>query len=46
MHNRRTVVSLIKELRGEIKVGRIIGYRLITVHDEVLGNPQRSTERV
>lgn len=37
LHHKRSVESLEKELRKEIKAGRFTAYRLITVHKEQMG---------
>lgn len=36
-HRYRTVSSLIKHLKKSVKRGDYIGYRIITVHKEVMG---------
>jgi len=35
----RTMKGLMRELRTEIKAGRFVGYRFLTIHEEHLGLP-------
>jgi len=46
-YKNRTMCRLLKQLRKEVKSGRFIGYRFITIHKEVYGVdlPREKNER-
>jgi len=37
IHQCRTLNGLRKQLRSEIKRGRFVGYRFVTIHREIMG---------